>query len=105
MDKTQKLIKLIKAINKDSCVKAVKVNPDGSVENAILIVSIMLDANNCGVCIGTIGEICMTIQPLEEDAKIIVNDEYIEVTGSTSGNWLFYPDNTKSVFEYITEQK
>lgn len=109
MNKTQKLVKLIDEMCSacvDCCVKAVKLNPNGSIANTVDILSVITeDKNSFGSCIGGMGEICMTIQPLEKDAKIIITDEYIEVTGSTSGKWIFYPDNTKSVFDLIAEHE
>lgn len=101
MTKTEKLIKLLTVINKDDCTVAECHNADGSVDT-INIVGICTDKAAYGDCIGVYGDICMEIQPLEDDAKITITDEYIEVTGSVSGLCRFYPDGeNKSVFEKL----
>lgn len=101
MNKTQKLIELLVNINKDDCTIAECHNADGTVD-VIKIVEICTDKAAYGDCIGIYGEICMSIQELESDAKITITDEYIEVNGSVSGLCRFYPDSeSKSVFEKL----
>ena len=101
MNKTQKLIELLVKLNKDDCISAKYYNVDGSVSDYD-IVEVCTDKAAYGDCIGAYGEICLEIQPLEDDAVITVTDEYIEVTGSVSGKWRFYPgEEHKSVFEKL----
>lgn len=101
MTKTQKLIELLSVMTKNNCTIAKCHNADGSV-NTIKIVGVCTDKAAYGDCIGVYGDICMEIQPLEDDAKITITDEYIEVNGSVSGLCRFYPDGEcKSVFELL----
>ena len=101
MNKTQKLIELLSVMTKNNCTAAKCYNVDGSVSDYD-IVGVCTDKAAYGDCIGVYGEICMEIQPLEDDAVITVTDEYIEVTGSVSGKWRFYPGGKcKSVFELL----
>ena len=101
MTKTEKLIELLSVMTKNNCTIAKCHNVDGSV-NTIKIVGVCTDKAAYGDCIGVYGDICMEIQPLEDDAKITITDEYIEVNGSVSGLCRFYPDGErKSVFELL----
>ena len=101
MTKTEKLIELLAAMTRNDCAIAECHNVDGSV-NTIKIVEVCTESGTYGDCIGIYGDICMNIQELEDDAKVIVTDEYIEVKGSVSGLCRFYPDGEcKSVFEKI----
>ena len=99
MTKTEKLVELIDIISKSDGAIGEYFNEDGSV-TVYDIVGICTDKDGYGECTGSYGEICLEIQPLEDDAVITVTDEYIEVTGSVSGKWHFYPDcvGDKSVF-------
>lgn len=103
MNKTEKLVELIDIISRDCGAFGKYYNEDGSV-NDYDIVGISTDKDCYGECTGVYGEICLEIQPLEDDAVITVTDEYIELIGPVSGKWRFYPDgDEKSVFAKLVK--
>ena len=105
MNKTEKLVELIDIISRDcgAFAKWYSYNEDISVSEYD-IVGICTDKDCYGECIGVNGEVCMEIQPLEDDAVITITDEYIELISPVGGKWRFYPDgDEKSVFAKLVK--